>query len=170
MKISIIAAMDKNRLIGNNNQLPWHLPADLKHFKQLTINKPVIMGRKTFDSIGKPLVDRLNIIITRDNKWSHDHCFMAHSLPHAIELAGEAPEIMIIGGKTIYEQALPIATHLYLTQINGCFEGNVYFPKWNNSEWTIIDQSTHLPDEKNTHEYLFVTYSRKAGKPTIETA
>ncbi len=153
--------MDKNRLIGNNNQLPWHLPADLKHFKQLTLNKPIIMGRKTFDSIGKPLVNRLNIIVTHDKNWSHENCLTAHSVTHAIELANQAPEIMIIGGRTIYEQTLPIATQLYFTQINGHFEGNTYFPKWDPSKWMIVAQCKHLSDEKNHYEYSFITYCRK---------
>jgi len=164
MKISIIAAMDKNRLIGKANQLPWHLPADLKHFKQLTLNKPVIMGRKTFDSIGKPLPQRHNIIITRNKDWTRPDCTTAHSLEQAIDLTGDAPEIMIIGGKTFFEQALIRATHLYLTYIDHPFDGDTYFPAWDPEEWLEIERIDCLPDEKNKHAYSFVNYTKKQQK------
>ena len=160
MKVSIIAAVSKNRVIGNENRLPWHLPEDLKHFKQLTLGKPIIMGRKTYESIGKPLPGRHNIIVTRDKKFTADGCTVVHSLEDAINAGKPAEEVMIIGGATIYEQALPMSQHLYLTLIHKSFEGDTFFPEWNENEWNEIEREDFTTDENTGFNYSFVTLER----------
>lgn len=159
-KISMIAAMDKNRVIGNQNKLPWHLPADLKHFKQLTLGKSILMGRKTFASIGRPLPERTNIIITRDPLFKAAGCEIYHSIPEALAKTATESEIMIIGGANIFEQCLPLAQTLYLTIIKHDFVGDTYFPRLDLSEWREIESHEHQPDEKNSYAYKFITLSR----------
>ncbi len=161
MLVSIIAAMDRNRLIGNNNQLPWHLPADLAHFKQVTMGKPIIMGRKTYESIGRPLPGRTNIVLTRSADFQADGVVLEHTLEAAINSAGDVEEVMIIGGGTIYEMALPIADRLYLTYVESAFEGDAWFPEFDLAQWQIIDEQAHQADENNSSDYRFVTYLRK---------
>jgi dihydrofolate reductase len=160
MKISIIAAMSFDRLIGNKNQLPWHLPADLKHFKAITLGKPIIMGRKTFESIGKALPGRTNIVISRDHRFTATGCIVAHSLEAALQQAS-FDEIMIIGGATLYEYALPLADTLYLTIVNGHFVGDCYFPAWSDGSWVLVDQKAHTADKANPYGYTFLTYLNK---------
>ena len=165
MKISLIAALAKNRVIGLNNKMPWHLPADLKNFKKITMNKPIIMGRKTFQSIGKALPGRVNIIITRDQAFVADHCEIAHSLDEALDiaknkLAHENDEIMIIGGGNLYEQTLAMASRCYLSYIDLDTEGEAFFPEWNPAEWEEISRETYEPDEKNLYSYAFVILER----------
>ena len=138
MIISIIAGMDKNRLIGQGNRLPWRLPADMKHFRRHTLGKPVLMGRKTFESIGKPLPKRTNIILTRDRGYSAEGCIVAHSIEEALDTARTCDEIMIIGGASIYVLFLPRAHRLYLTYIHDCFEGDIYFPTFNLADWQEV--------------------------------
>jgi len=128
MNISIIAAMGSNRVIGYENRLPWELPEDLQHFKALTLHKPIIMGRKTYDSIGKPLPKRQNIILTRDNAFQANGCDIVHSIDEAVEIAEDKSEIMIIGGAHLYEQCLPLANVLYLTLVHQDYTGDTYFP------------------------------------------
>jgi dihydrofolate reductase len=154
--ISLIAAMSTNHVIGVNNQLPWHLPADFKHFKQLTLNKPIIMGRKTFESIGRPLPKRRNIIISRQEDYHADGCDVFTSIEAALEATQDEPEVMIIGGATLYEQTLPFADRLYLTIVDITLEGDAYFPKWSNN-WNIIDEVEHSRDEKNSLDFRFLT-------------
>ncbi len=148
--ISLIAGMARGRVIGVENTLPWHLPDDMKHFKQTTLGKPVIVGRKTFESIGKPLPGRKNIIVTRDKHFQQAGCDIANSLEQAIQLAGDVPEIMIIGGAEIYRLALPLATKMYLTFIDITINGDAFFPEWNNAEWqetTRQDFTSMSPDK-----------------------
>lgn len=159
MKISLIAAMDQNRLIGNQNQLPWHLPADLKHFKTLTLNKPILMGRKTYDSIGKPLPNRRNIVLSSQKDITLAGCEVVDSIEAALHMVCNAPELMVIGGRTIYEQTLPIATHLYLTLIKAKFKGDTYFPEWRPHEWTLVDSITQSNDQGP--EFEFTTLERR---------
>lgn len=159
--ISLVAAMDKNRVIGNkDNTLPWHLPADLKRFKSITLGKPIIMGRKTFESIGKPLPERTNIIITRNEKYEAPGCIVVHSPDEAIKAAGDAPEIMVIGGAEIFAQFMPMAKRVYFTFVDGKFDGNVYFPGWNPKEWRETFREAHDADERNPYAYTFVTMDR----------
>ena len=162
MIISLIAAMDKNRLIGKNNSLPWNLPADMKYFRDKTKGKTVIMGRKTYESIGKPLPNRTNIIITRDQNFKAEGCIIVHSTDEAIKAAGNVEEIMVIGGSQIYKEFLPKADKMYLTFIDAEFEGDTYFPKYNIEEWKEISYEEHERDAENPYDYRFVVLERLA--------
>ena len=163
MKLSVIVAMAANRVIGHENRLPWHLPADLKHFKATTLGKPVVMGRRTWESIGRPLPGRTNIVITRDTAYTAEGCVVVHSLDEAIRAAGEVAEVMIIGGAELYRQALPQADTLYLTLIHGEFAGDTHFPQWRQDEWRETGRIDHEPDENNSHAYSFITLERVAA-------
>src|SRR3989338_8105608 len=143
MIISLIAAMDKNRVIGKDNSLPWKLPEDMKRFRGITKGKPVIMGRKTFESIGRPLPDRKNIIITRDRNYKAEGCIVVNSKEEALNAAKGSEEVMIIGGEQIFEEFLPIANKMYLTFIDKEFEGDAYFPEYDNAEWKEISREEH---------------------------
>lgn len=161
MIVSIITAMDKNRLIGKDNGLPWKIPADLQFFKKVTMSKPIIMGRKTFESIGRPLPGRQNIIITRDNQFTAEGCDIAYSTEEAMTLAGDAEEVMIIGGANIYQQFLQQCDRLYLTRVNGEFTGDAWFPEIDESQWQEIEKEDHKADEKNEADYSFIVMQRK---------
>lgn len=157
--ISLIAAMANNRVIGKDNQMPWHLPADLGHFKAITLGKPIIMGRKTYESIGRPLPGRKNIVISRDKSYKLEGCETASSLEEAITLVSEAEEIMIIGGGNLYAQALPHADKLYLTFIDLDVDGDTRFPKYEDLKLTEIKREKYLKDEKNPYDYQFVDFT-----------
>lgn len=159
MALSIIVAMDNNRLIGKKNDLPWKLPADLAFFKKITINNTVIMGKKTYDSIGKPLVDRRNIVITRDKKLKIDGCEVFNDIDKAIN--SSKGEVFIIGGANIWQQTINKINRLYITKIEAEFEGDTYFPKYNQSDWQEVESESHLPDDKNKYKYHFKTFERK---------
>lgn len=162
MIISMIAAMANNRVIGAGNAMPWHLPADLKHFKQTTLGKPVIMGRLTYDSIGKALPSRLNIVISRDPSLHLDDAVTVTSAEQAIVAAQNAPEVMVIGGGTIYEYFLPFCQRLYLTHIELDVEGDTYFPDIMAAfSWHKTSEQHHVADDKNPHNYCFVTLDKK---------
>jgi dihydrofolate reductase len=160
MLVSIIAAMDRNRLIGKENRLPWHLPADLAHFKQVTMSKPIIMGRKTFESIGRALPGRTNIVLTRSPDFNAEGVLTANTLEQALNYVSAEAEVMIIGGSAIYELTLPRADRLYLTYVENSFEGDAWFPDFDLQQWHIIASEEHSADEKNTSDYRFVTYAR----------
>ncbi len=165
MFISLIAAVLKNRVIGKKNKLPWHLPADFAHFKKLTMGHPVIMGKNTFLSIGKPLPNRTNIVLVNDG-FTAEGCLIARSLDDALALAKKSTggeEIFIIGGASVYAQFLPRANRLYLTFIDAGFDGDAYFPEWNKNEWREASREPHAPDEKNPYAYTFVTFERKSS-------
>ncbi|MBT8130170.1 MAG: type 3 dihydrofolate reductase [Gammaproteobacteria bacterium] len=159
--VSIIAAMDRNRLIGSNNQLPWHLPADLAHFKQVTMGKPVIMGRKTYESIGRPLPGRTNIVLTRSSDFQPEGVVVVPGLEQALGHVAGAEEVMIIGGSSLYELALPMVDRLYLTFIENSHRGDAWFPDFDPTEWQVIASEEHRADTKNSSDYRFVTYQRK---------
>jgi len=161
MKISIIAAMSRNRVIGINNTLPWHLPADLKHFKSITLNKTIVMGRKTYESIGRPLPKRSNIIITRNADFLAEGCTIVHTIDAALACATEQEEVMVIGGASFYEQILPRADRIYLTLIDGDFEGDTLFPEYDPSDWQETENINQTPDEKNKYQYSFIVLDRK---------
>ena len=161
MILSLIAAMDKNRLIGRDNALPWHLPADLAHFKNITMAKPILMGRKTYDSIGRPLPGRTNIVITRSDDIEIEGVTVVNSIEDAISTVPDAEELMVIGGSLIYELVLPKAHRMYLSFVEGEFEGDAWFPEFNENEWEITGTQTQTADEKNVHACRFVTYERK---------
>jgi len=159
--VSIIVAMDRNRLIGNNNQLPWHLPADLAHFKKVTIGKPIIMGRKTFESIGRALPGRTNIVLTRSPDFHAEGLLTANTLQQALDYASTEDEVMIIGGSSIYELALPIADRLYMTYVDAAYEGDAWFPEFDIERWVLAASEPHAANDKNSCDYRFVTYQRK---------
>ena len=158
-KISLIAAMDENRGIGKDNHLLCHLPADLKHFKELTLGKPIIMGRKTYQSIGKPLPGRLNIVLSREIK-SIEGVVVVSSLQQALIAAAGAEEVMIIGGAVIFKEALPLAECIYITIIHAQLDADVYFPHIKNTEWVCGEELHRLPDETNKYRMTFVRYER----------
>jgi len=157
--VSLIAAMANNRVIGKNNQMPWHLPADLRHFKAVTLGKPVIMGRKTYESIGRPLPGRINIVISRDRSYTLEGCETACSLEEAMGLVNDVKEIMIIGGGYLYSQTLPQADRLYLTFIDLDVEGDTQFPPYEHLKLTELKREKHIKDEKNRYDYQFVEFS-----------
>lgn len=159
--LTIIVAKAENNVIGNENQLIWHLPNDLKHFKNLTSGHPIIMGRKNFESIGKPLPNRTNIVITRNSYWNAEGVLIANSLDEAIEKAKEFDlEIFIIGGGNIYEQAMNLADVLVVTEVHHSFEGDTKFPEIDLNIWKEISREKFGKDEKHTFEYSFVLYER----------
>lgn len=159
-RVSAILAMDQNQLIGSAGSLPWHLPADLQHFKKITLNHPIIMGRKTYLSIGKPLPQRCNIIITHDTTFKADGCLIAHSPEEALAIAASLNQgdTFVIGGAEIYKAFMPFITRLYITEIAHAFSGDTYFDSWHKEKWREIDRCEHLPDEKNSYAYAFLTY------------
>ncbi len=161
MLISLIVAMANQRVIGYQNQMPWHLPADLRHFKAVTLGKPVIMGRRTFESIGRPLPGRRNIVVSRNAEWSHDGVELVHSLASGLELVSHEDEVMIIGGGQLYKEALPMADRLYLTHIELSVEdADTWFPDYSAYQWNMIDSESHEPDEKNPYHYRFESLNR----------
>jgi dihydrofolate reductase len=160
MILSIIAAMDRNQLIGNNNQLPWHLPADFTHFKAKTMGKPILMGRKTFESIGKPLPGRTNIVLSRNPNLQLEGVECVHSLQDAIAAAADADEMMIIGGSSIYEMLLPQVDRMYLTYVDEAFEGDAWFPAFDRSQWLETEVELQHKDEKNAYDCRFVTLEK----------
>ncbi len=159
--LSLIVAMDNNRLIGNKNELPWHLPADLAFFKRTTMGKPIVMGRKTFESIGKPLPGRRNIVITRDPNFSAAGCEVADSIEAALSLTGGDDEVMLIGGASLYQQTLDLATQLYITRIHHSFEGDTWFPEINLGEWIEEYREDFAADHANQYAYSFIKYVRE---------
>lgn len=159
--ITIIVAKAANNIIGNDNQLIWHLPNDLKRFKALTSGHPIIMGRKTYESIGRPLPNRTNIVITRNADWKADGIITANSLEKAIEIASEIDsEIFIIGGGNIYQQSMELANVLEVTEVHQDFDGDTSFPEINKDIWEETFREKHPIDEKHTIEYSFVTHHR----------
>jgi dihydrofolate reductase len=160
MKISLIVAVDQNNGIGKNNQLPWHLPADLQHFKRITTGFTIIMGRKTFDSIGKALPNRRNIVISRQPGLKINGVEVCDSLQNAIELCKEEQEVFIIGGAQIFEQSLAIADGLYLTVIQNDFEADTFFPELDKKQWKELSNEPHKPDEKNVYSYIFKKFEK----------
>jgi dihydrofolate reductase len=167
MKISLIVAMATNRVIGKDNGLIWHLPNDLRFFKTKTMGKPMIMGRNTFDSIGKPLPGRTNIVITRDTQYAPEGVVVTHSLEEALTLArtiaekDNVSEIMIIGGAQIYEQSCALADRLYVTQVHAVLEGDAFFPEIDQTQWREVEREDFKRCEKNPFDYSFVILDKK---------
>ena len=158
--LSLIAAMGTNRAIGLNNQMPWHMPADLKHFKEVTLNKAIVMGRKTYESIGRPLPGRRNIILSQQTNLIIPNCEVFHSINEVIDTLKDQTEIMVIGGATIYQQSLALAQRLYLTFIQHEFEADAYFPEWDAHEWRELSRTDHPADANNPYAYSFVSLER----------
>jgi len=171
MTISIIVAVSQNNVIGQENKLPWHLPADMKYFKQLTMGHPIIMGRSTYESIGKALPGRVNIVITRQEDFVAEGCVVVGDLKSAFEIAKQdsSDECFIIGGGDIIRQSLVWADKLYITRIFHNFEGDTFFPQLSKDDWNLIREDRHLPDEKNHYAYAFQLFEL-SQKPAVEQA
>jgi len=159
--ISLIWGQDRNALIGRDNALPWRLPADMAWFKQQTMGKPILMGRKTFESIGRPLPGRVNLILSRQPELRIDGCRVVHSLDEAIAAIPEADEIMVIGGAEIYALLLPRADRLYITEIDAAFDGDAWFPPFERGDWQERHSESHQPDERNAYRYRFTILERR---------
>ena len=160
MKISLIVAMSKNRVIGRNGDLPWHLSSDLKRFKKLTMGHAIIMGRKTFESIGRLLPGRTTIVVTRQADYDGKGALVAGSLDKALQLAQNNEEVFIVGGAEIYRTALPRIERIYLTSVRVDLEGDTYFPELELQDWKLTEQTEHTSDEKNQFNYSFCVYDR----------
>jgi dihydrofolate reductase len=159
--VSLIVAMARNRVIGINNTLPWHLPADLKHFRALTMGHHIVMGRKTWESIGKPLPGRTSVVVTRNPDYAAPGVIVVNSLQAAIAACNNEPEIFVIGGAALYRQAIAFADRIYLTEIAADIPGDAFFPEFSPVEWLEVSRETHSQSEPQPLEYHFVTYHRK---------
>lgn len=160
-RVSLIVAMAKNRVIGVNNTLPWRLPADLKHFKALTMGHHIVMGRKTYESIGKPLPGRTSVVVTRNAGYSAPGVIVVNSLPSAISACGDDDEIFVIGGAEFYLQAITLADRIYLTEIDADIHGDAYFPEFKRDEWLELSRERHNQLEPQPLQYQFVVYHRR---------
>ncbi|AOH55342.1 dihydrofolate reductase [Peribacillus muralis] len=155
--ISLIVAMDENRVIGNNNQLPWHLPADLQYFKKVTLGHPIVMGRKTFESIGRVLPGRENVIVTRNEDFQALDCVVLHDILNIKTYADKREdEVFVIGGAEIFKEVLPFADRLYITEIHETFEGDTFFPAIDENEWQKVSSIEGIVDEKNRFAHNFI--------------
>lgn len=163
MIISAIVAMSKNRVIGKDNQMPWHLPADLQYFKKTTLHHHIILGRKCYESIGKPLPRRVNIIVTRNKDWKMEGGVVLHSLEAALDYAKSAgeTEVFITGGGEIYKQSMDWWDKLYLTEVDIETDGEIFFPEMKWDEWDLLSAEQHLSGVKNAYNYAFKVYKRK---------
>ena len=159
-RISIIAALARNRVIGIENRLPWRLPEDLAHFKALTLNHPILMGRKTFESLGRPLPGRTNIVITRNASYRPDGCLVADSIPAAIALCNGADEVFFIGGADLYRQAIPLADRLYLTEVDIESQGDAWFPEYDRSAFREVSRESHTGEKGDVLNFDYVVYER----------
>jgi dihydrofolate reductase len=159
--VTLIVAVADNGVIGRANSLPWHLPEDLKRFKRLTMGKPMIMGRKTFESIGKPLPGRLNIVVTRDTNYRHEGVQVVHDTEAALEAAAGAPEVMVIGGAELFRLFLPHAGRIHLTRVHGNVDGDVMWPALDIRQWEVIERERHEADERHAHAMTFEVWEKR---------
>jgi dihydrofolate reductase len=160
MRISAICAMSENRAIGKDNKLPWHLPADLKHFKNITMGKPVLMGRKTYESIGRPLPGRCNIVMTHHADYQAPGCVVVQSIEEALAASKDHDELFIIGGATLYQEMLPQTQRIYMTLIHQQIDGDTFFPALNSHEWQQVECIDHPEDAANPYRYSFIIFDR----------
>ncbi|WP_017187152.1 dihydrofolate reductase [Alkalibacillus haloalkaliphilus] len=160
MKLSLIVAMDDNQVIGLNNDMPWHLPNDLKYFKKVTSDSTIVMGRKTFESIGRPLPNRHNIIMTRNDQYTQEGCSVVRNWEELPPLVEGEEEVFIIGGSELFKDALNQVDYMYITKIHETFDGDTYFPTINWDDWTLVSEQLGELDEKNKHEHTFLIYRR----------
>jgi dihydrofolate reductase len=171
MIVSFLVAVDHNFLIGNETGIPWHLPADLKRFRKLSLGKPIVMGRTTFEHIGRPLDKRVNIVLSRRPDFYPEGVLVAHSIDEALQIAGDVPEIVVIGGAEVYKSALAIVNRLHITYVDGAFAGNAWFPNAipvpAGHEWRETHRETHPADDKNpfAHQYVVVERVETPGAP-----
>lgn len=155
-----MSAVAENGVIGKRNALPWYLPADLKHFKDVTMGKPIIMGRTTYESIGRALPGRVNVVLTSQAGFTAEGCKVVHSVEEALQAAPEAEEVVVIGGGAIYKEFLPLAQKIYLTEVHSSIEGDIYFPELNKAEWREEARQDFNSDDKNPYNYSFITLQR----------
>lgn len=155
--IILVAAMGRDRVIGRNGRIPWHLPAEMKHFRRTTRGHVVVMGRKTFESIGGALKNRTNIVVTRDPAFQAPGCEVVHAIG---PLLADERELYVIGGAEIYRQFLPHADRMVLTRIDAAFEGDTFFPAWDEGEWRLVATECHPRDEQNAYDFTIETYER----------
>jgi dihydrofolate reductase len=166
--LELVVAVAENDVIGRRNQLPWHLPADLRHFKSLTLGKPVLMGRKTYVSIGKALPGRTNIVLSRSEDFAPGDCVVVKTLDDARIAAGAQTALMVIGGAEIYRQCLPLASRIHLTLVHAQIEdGDTFFAGWRGTEWSETSRERHEPDDKNAYSYSFITLVRQESPPSV---
>ena len=161
MRISLVVAASRNDVIGREGELPWRLPDDLRHFKRLTTGKAVIMGRRTFESIGRPLPERRNIVMTRDEEFAAEGCEMASSLTEAMDLVDGADEVMIIGGGQVYRDFLPLADRIYLTRVQAEVDGDTKFPEIDENLWRLVSSEHHEADDKHGYAFDFLVFDRR---------
>lgn len=162
MKVSLIAAMDNNRVLGKENDIPWRIPKDWEYVKNTTEGYPIILGRKNLESIGRALPGRRNIILTRDKGFSYNGCEIVHSIEEVFELCSNEEKIFIFGGEQIYKLFLPYVEKMYITKIHCEFEGDTFFPEVNYKEWSEVSVTQGITDEKNPYTYYFHIYERKS--------
>lgn len=160
MKTAFVVAMDEQGLIGRNNDLPWRLSADLQYFRRITMGKPILMGRKTHESIGRALPGRQNIVVSSLVDYQAEGCDVVNSIDAALKLAANADEVMVIGGSSLFEQMFDTVDKLYLTRVHAELEGDTWFPQWDQTQWQLISQESHPADEKNDYAYSFEVYQR----------
>jgi dihydrofolate reductase len=167
MRVSLIVAMDRNGVIGVGGKLPWRLPADLRRFRQITMGKPIVMGRRTHESIGRPLPERENIVVTRDRGFRAPGCTVVHSLDEMFRHCRDAEEIMVMGGAELYQQLLPRADRMYLTEVHAEVAGETRFPAWNREDWREISREDFRADGANQHSYSFLVLEKtiRQGPP-----
>jgi dihydrofolate reductase len=164
--ISLIVAMAQNGVIGRDNSLPWRLPEDLKRFRSFTLGKPILMGRKTFESIGRPLPERTNLVLTRDRGWFAHGVIVVHSVAEALAQAATSEELVAIGGAEIYRLLLPLARRIYLTHVQADVPGDITFPEFDPTQWADIDCSSQPADEEHAYPLTFVTLERRNAPAT----
>ncbi|MBS0373178.1 MAG: dihydrofolate reductase [Proteobacteria bacterium] len=162
-RLEFVVAVARNGVIGLGNGLPWRLPADLAHFKRITLGHPVLMGRRTWQSIGRPLPGRRNLVLTRDREFRADGADVVHSLPEALAAVPAGERLMVIGGGELYRETLAAAEVLHLTEVHADPEGDAHFPDWRREDWQEISREAHPADERHTYPYSFVTLTRRGA-------
>ena len=161
MHLSIIVAMGKNRVIGKDGMLPWHISSDLKNFKKITMGKPILMGRKTYESIGRPLPGRENIVLTKNKNYFAEGCIVKNTIDEVFLYCQKVPELMIMGGAALYEQTLYKVKRLYITEVNATTDGDVFFPEFDRNEWVEISRNSFEASENDDFDYIFKILERK---------
>ena len=162
--VTLIVAVADSGVIGRDNGLPWHLPADLQHFKRITMGKPILMGRKTFESIGKPLPGRENIVVTRDPNYRRDGIRVVHDAGSALRAAGVAPEVMVIGGAELFRAFLPLAGRIHLTRVHGNIAGDVMWPALDERTWQVVEREAHPADERHAYAMTFEVWEKRKSR------
>ena len=161
--LTLVAALADNRVIGSNNRLPWHLPADLQHFKRLTLGKPMLMGRRTWESLPGLLPGRRHLVLSRDPDYQAEGAEVVMSLQQALRMVASAPELMVIGGAQLYRQLLPLAERLHLTRVHASPEGDTLFPEFDENAWVELSREHHAADQRNPLPYTFIDYRRRSA-------